>query len=280
MSDSSTTATATAPAEPTLADDAPHLLIIDDDSRIRTLLARYLGGNGFRITAAGDAAEARRRLGGLSFDLLIVDVMMPGEDGIALVRSLRQTMNVPVLMLTARSEADARIPGLESGADDYLGKPFEPRELLLRIQSVLRRRRPAATADAPNRVTFGPMQFDLALGELTHNGRRVSLTDAEIALLRALGSRLGEVLSRETLRRRGEGVLEVILEDDNLSGDGAARFGDTVEMRELAINCGLGRRIPGYGSAVHHTRIAGGPADNLRVGPQLRGAVGTHRLRD
>jgi two-component system phosphate regulon response regulator OmpR len=119
--------------EAPVTDDAPHLLVIDDDNRIRTLLSRFLGDHGFRVTMAADAAEARRHLAGLAFDLLIVDVMMPGEDGMTLVRSLRETSDVPVLMLTARAETESRIAGLESGADDYLGKPFEPRELLLRV---------------------------------------------------------------------------------------------------------------------------------------------------
>jgi len=127
--------------------------------------------------------------------------MMPGQTGLEFAGELRKSNAVPILMLTAMGEPEDRIAGLEKGVDDYLGKPFEPRELLLRIQSVLRRRRPAPPAEAPNRVTFGPMQFDLALGELTQKGKRVSLTDAEIALLRALGTRLGDVLSREALCR-------------------------------------------------------------------------------
>ncbi len=126
--------------------------------------------------------------------------MMPGETGLQFAGELRKTNAVPILMLTAMGDPKDRIAGLEAGVDDYLGKPFEPRELLLRIQSVLRRGRPVApTAEAPNRVTFGPMQFDLALGELTQAGRRIALTDTEIALLRALAARLGEVLSREAL---------------------------------------------------------------------------------
>src|SRR3990172_13446918 len=138
--------------------EAPHLLVIDDDSRIRVLLSRYLGDHGFRVTIAGNAAEARQRLAGLAFDLLVVDVMMPGEDGLSLVRSLRQTMDVPILMLTARSEADARIAGLESGADDYLAKPFEPRELLLRINSILKRSVPSGKP-LIEQIIFGPFTF-------------------------------------------------------------------------------------------------------------------------
>src|SRR5690606_12985105 len=126
--------------------DAPHLLIVDDDTRIRDLLNRYLMEQGFRVTVAGDAAEARRKLAGLNFDLLILDVMMPGESGLSLTQSLYQDKTVPVILLTARAEADSRIAGLEAGADDYLSKPFDPRELVLRINNILRR---SASADAP-----------------------------------------------------------------------------------------------------------------------------------
>ena len=156
---------------------------------------------------ADTEAEARQRLGSLDFDLIVLDVMMPGESGLALAVELRRKLDVPILMLTAMSEPEDRIAGLEKGVDDYLGKPFEPRELLLRIQSVLRRGRPVETAEEPGRVTFGPMQFDLAVGELTHKGKRVALTDAEVALLRALSARLGEVLSRESLCKSVGGGL-------------------------------------------------------------------------
>ena len=123
-------------------DDAPHLLVVDDDTRIRNLLKQYLTENGFRITVAGSADEARRQLSGLDFDLLILDVMMPGESGVELTRSLREQKAVPILMLTALSETDSRIAGLEAGADDYLPKPFDPRELILRINNILRRGSP------------------------------------------------------------------------------------------------------------------------------------------
>jgi two-component system phosphate regulon response regulator OmpR len=189
--------------------DRPHVLVVDDDTRLRELLKSFLARNGFRVSIAGTAAAARQQLEALDFDLIVLDVMMPGETGLEFAGELRKTSAVPILMLTAMGDPKDRIAGLEKGVDDYLGKPFEPRELLLRIQSVLRRGRPVATAEAPNRVTFGPMQFDIALGELTQQGRRVSLTDAEIALLRALGTRLGEVLSREALSRTvGGGVNE------------------------------------------------------------------------
>lgn len=182
--------------------DKPHILVVDDDTRLRELLKSFLSRNDFRVSTAASAAEARQRLSSLDFDLIVLDVMMPGETGLEFATELRRTDDVPILMLTAMVETKDRIAGLERGVDDYLGKPFEPRELLLRIQSVLRRGRPAGTAVAaeePRQVTFGPMQFDLELGELTDKGKRVALTDAEIALMSAFAARIGEVLSRETL---------------------------------------------------------------------------------
>ncbi|NQW50749.1 MAG: response regulator [Rhodospirillales bacterium] len=184
--------------------DKPHILVVDDDTRLRELLKSFLSRNDFRVSTAASAAEARQRLGSLDFDLIVLDVMMPGETGLEFAADLRRTDDVPILMLTAMVETKDRIAGLEKGVDDYLGKPFEPRELLLRIQSVLRRGRPPAAIAAPEtqrQVTFGPMQFDLELGELTDKGKRVALTDAEIALMRAFTGRIGEVLSRETLCR-------------------------------------------------------------------------------
>jgi two-component system phosphate regulon response regulator OmpR len=181
--------------------DKPHILVVDDDTRLRRLLNTFLSQKGFRVSTASNAAEARQHLSALDFDLIVLDVMMPGETGLDFAAGLRRTDDVPILMLTAMGETKDRIAGLETGVDDYLGKPFEPLELLLRIQSILRRNRPAAPAadEAQRLVSFGPFQFDRELGELTNNGKRVSLTDAETALLRALTARLGEVLSRETL---------------------------------------------------------------------------------
>ncbi|MBS0222682.1 MAG: response regulator [Proteobacteria bacterium] len=181
------------------ASDKPHILVVDDDTRLRDLLKSFLSRNDFRVTVAGNAAEARERLAALDFDLLVLDVMMPGQTGLDFAAELRRTDDVPILMLTARGEPKDRIAGLETGVDDYLSKPFEPRELLLRIQSVLRRGRPAEIAAEPDNVTFGPFQFNLALGELTQKGTRVQLTEAEIALLRAFCAHLGDVLSREAL---------------------------------------------------------------------------------
>ena len=179
-------------------DEAPHLLVIDDDRRIRALLSRYLAENGYRVTVAANAAEARQRLGGLSFDLLIVDVMMPGENGFDLTKSLRQEMAVPILILTAKGDAEARIIGLELGADDYLAKPFEPRELLLRINNVLRR---AAPGGAPliEHVRFGPFVFHLQRLELTRNNEPVRLTDRERQILRAFAEAPGQTVDRVAL---------------------------------------------------------------------------------
>ncbi len=141
----------------TLSDDAPHLLVVDDDTRIRSLLSQYLTNSGFRVTMAGSAAEARRKLEGIDFDLLILDVMMPGETGVSLTRSLREQKNVPILMLTALSETDSRIDGLAAGADDYLPKPFDPRELTLRINNILRRGASGAAEDRTDSVR--PLHF-------------------------------------------------------------------------------------------------------------------------
>ena len=181
---------------------------VDDDTRLRELLKSFLSRGGLRVSTAANAAAAREQLDALDFDLIVLDVMMPGQTGLEFAGELRKTSSVPILMLTAMGDPKDRIAGLEKGVDDYLGKPFEPRELLLRIQSVLRRGRPAGEpAGTPERVTFGPFQFDLALGELTQEGKRVPLTDAEIALLRALGAQLGEVLSRETLCKSVGGAV-------------------------------------------------------------------------
>jgi len=185
------------------------VLVVDDDTRLRELLKSFLSRNGLRVSTAANAAAARQQLDALDFDLIVLDVMMPGQTGLDFAGELRKSSAVPILMLTAMADPKDRIAGLEKGVDDYLGKPFEPLELLLRIQSVLRRGRPAEAAGTPERVSFGPMQFDLALGELTQKGKRMPLTDAEIALLRALCGRLGEVLSREMLCKSvGGGVNE------------------------------------------------------------------------
>ena len=188
-----------APAsEHSLPDDAPHLLVVDDDSRIRQLLSRYLGEHGFRVTSAGNAAEARRRLAGLTFDLLVVDVMMPDENGLALTQSLRKSMDVPILMLTARSERESRIAGLEAGADDYLAKPFDPRELLLRVNNILRR---SAAPAKPliEQVSFGPFVFHRERLELRRAGTPVHLTESERRMMAIFAAAPGETVARDKL---------------------------------------------------------------------------------
>src|SRR6476620_2876334 len=156
-------ATARPPARP--ADDAPHLLLVDDDRRIRDLLSRFLASEGYRVTTAASAGDARSKLMGLHFDLLILDVMMPGETGFDLARFIRTSSSVPIVMLTARHEAEARIEGLQIGADDYVAKPFEPRELVLRIGNILKRTAPPPM-EALEQVAFGPYVYHLDRGEL------------------------------------------------------------------------------------------------------------------
>lgn len=180
-----------------------HILVVDDDTRLRGLLQRFLTDNGFLVSQAADAAEARRALESLEFDLLIVDVMMPGEDGMSLTRSLRESKDVPVLMLTAMADAEDRINGLETGADDYLSKPFDPRELLLRITAILRRARKAGTAQqdfaAVEVLNLGACVYDMRRDALLKGEDAVRLTPAEAALLKELARHPGEILSREEL---------------------------------------------------------------------------------
>jgi len=176
-----------------------HILVVDDDRRLRELLRRYLAERGYRVSVAADAAEARASLKGLEFDLVVLDVMMPGESGLAFTRAFRQESDAPVLLLTAMGEAQDRIAGLEAGADDYLAKPFEPRELLLRIEAILRRggRRPAPAGP----LRLGEYSFDLARGELKRGDDTVRLTASEAELLRVFARRPGVTISREELSR-------------------------------------------------------------------------------
>ena len=175
-----------------------HVLVVDDDARIRDLLRRYLMRNGFLVTVAEDAAHARRILTGLAFDILIVDVMMPGEDGIAFTRAFRARNATPVLMLTARGEIEDRIAGLESGADDYLPKPFEPRELLLRVSAIVRRAAPPPAA-TPKTIALGPARYDLVRGELWVGETPIRLTSTESALMRVLARAPNAPVSRAEL---------------------------------------------------------------------------------
>jgi two-component system, OmpR family, phosphate regulon response regulator OmpR len=191
----------------TLADDAPHLLVVDDDRRIRDLLSRFLVNEGYRVTTAETAADARAKLDGLRFDLLILDVMMPGESGFDFAKALRGASNVPILMLTARDAAESRIKGLEMGADDYLSKPFEPRELSLRIANLLKRAQPAVAQPAES-VRFGPFVYHLARGELRRGEEIIRLTDREREMLRILSATPGETVSRMALAGNGGTVSE------------------------------------------------------------------------
>ncbi|HEV2574033.1 response regulator [Methylocella sp. CPCC 101449] len=191
---------ATSAEQPTFvpADDAAHLLVVDDDKRLRELLSRYLVREGYRVTAAGDAAEARRHLSNLDFDLIVLDVMMPGENGLDFARSLRETSQVPILMLTARAETSDRVQGLETGVDDYLTKPFEAKELSLRIGSILRRVVPKPL-NQPTLVRFGPFVFHCERGELRHGEDVVRLTERERYMLQLLAKTPGEPVARELL---------------------------------------------------------------------------------
>ena len=194
------------------ADDAAHLLIIDDDRRIRALLSRMLSAEGYRVTTAADAEEAMARLKSLSFDLIVLDVMMPGEDGFAFAARLRggttELAHVPILMLTARSEAEDRVRGLEAGVDDYLGKPCEPRELTLRIASILRRAGPRLPLGPPASVHFGDFTFDLGRGELRQRGELVRLTEREREMLRLLAENPGGTVTRDVLAGSGVAANE------------------------------------------------------------------------
>lgn len=177
-----------------------HLLIVDDDERIRTLLQKFLMRHGFLVTAARDAAHARRILSGLEFDMIVLDVMMPGEDGLSLTRALRDTLKTPILLLTAKGETDNRIEGLEAGADDYLSKPFEPKELLLRINAILRRMPEAAPQDsAPKVLNLGNIRYDMERGEMWQGTELVRLTATEVQLMRIFSAQTGEALSRAKL---------------------------------------------------------------------------------
>lgn len=180
-----------------LPDNAAHILVVDDDQRIRDALARYLFENGFRVTTAADAATARATMAGLVFDVVILDVMMPGENGIDLARDLKGTSNIPICMVTARAEPEERIQGLEIGVDDYIAKPFEPRELLLRLQNILKRRQgPSGPRDE---VTMGDFVFHVGRGELKRGEESIKLTERERDLLRLFAQRPGTPVARHEL---------------------------------------------------------------------------------
>ena len=183
-------------AEP-LPDNAPHILVVDDDQKIRELLGRFLVSSGYRVTEAADAASARSFMRGLAFDLVMLDVMMPGESGLSLARDLKATRPVPILMLTALADAEDRITGLEAGVDDYVTKPFEPRELLLRLRNILRRgQAPNAQSDE---IRMGPCVFSITRGELRRDEDSIKLTERERDLLRLFALRIGVPVPRHEL---------------------------------------------------------------------------------
>lgn len=183
-----------------MSDPLPHLLIVDDDERIRGLLRKFLARHGFLVSVARDAAHARRVLAGLEFDLIVMDVMMPGEDGVALTRSLRSSLQTPILLLTARGETEDRIAGLEAGADDYLPKPFEPKELLLRINAILRRMpEPEHETVMPKVLQMGAVRFDIERSELLRGADPIRLTATEVQLMRIFTEHLRQPVTRAKL---------------------------------------------------------------------------------
>ena len=190
--------------------DDPHILVVDDDDRIRNLLKRFLQERGYRVSTAPNADKALSTLNSLAFDLLVLDVMMPGMDGFELTQAVRERGETPILLLTARGDAEDRIKGLSLGADDYLPKPFEPEELVLRINAILRRAKPAQAAI--QHVSFGDWRFDIQRESLTWSGDAVRLTGGEAALLAALAASAGQTVSRLTLSERtggGERAVDV-----------------------------------------------------------------------
>ncbi len=183
-----------------MSNQEAHLLIVDDDERIRLLLQKFLIRSGFFVTAARDAEHARRILSGLEFDMIVVDVMMPGEDGVSFTRSLRETLSTPIMLLTAKGETDDRIAGLEAGADDYLAKPFEPKELLLRINAILRRvPQSDVGAAVPKVLSLGPVRYDVERGELWRGEALVRLTATESQLMKIFSATPAEAVSRTAL---------------------------------------------------------------------------------
>lgn len=186
-----------------------HILVVDDDDRLRDLLRRFLGEYGFRVSTAAHAAQARQEMAGLRFDLVVLDVMMPGETGLELARDLRRVDDTPILLLTARDEAADRIAGLEAGADDYLAKPFEPKELVLRIEAILRRVRARGPAAAV--IGLGDCAFDVERGELSRGQDGVRLTSGEVELLRIFARNPGVTIDRaDLLRLSTAGTLRAV----------------------------------------------------------------------
>ena len=228
-----------------------HILVVDDDKRLRDLIARYLGEQGFRVTVATDAADARAKLKSIAFDLLVLDIMMPGESGLDLTRALRSESSVPILLLTAMGEVQDRITGLETGADDYLGKPFEPKELVLRINAILKRARPRVAAPAPaaGTVRFGAFAFEIDRRRLYKGGEIVHLTEAEGDLLLLLARRAGQPVSRDELSMRAAATESEDVAPETGDGTvielGASRLID-VQMTRLRRKIEDDPRFPRY----------------------------------
>ncbi|UWQ95745.1 response regulator [Rhodobacteraceae bacterium M385] len=222
-----------------MTDIGAHLLIVDDDERIRTLLQKFLMRNGFMATGARNAAQARVLLAGLSFDMIVLDVMMPGEDGLSLCRDIRTTAATPILLLTANGESGDRIEGLEAGADDYLAKPFEPKELLLRINAILRRM-PAPVEDAtvPQVLHLGPVRYDIERGELWQGKDPVRLTATEAALMRIFAHQPTEALSR--------GELVSLLNRDKVGGEPVQERAVDVQITRLRRKIEMNPKQPRY----------------------------------
>ena len=186
-----------------------HLLIIDDDQKIRLLLKKFLENNGFRVSDAENTDEAKKIMESLIFDLLVVDIMMPGQNGLDFLKEIRQTSEIPILMLTAMSDPEDRLDGLEIGADDYMTKPFEPRELLLRIQNILKRFTSNAIERANNDETnFGPFSFNLKSSNLYKNKIPVHLTTSEQKLLNCFCKAPNKPFSREDIKNELGGNIE------------------------------------------------------------------------
>ena len=188
-----------------LPDHAPHVLVVDDDRRVRELLSRFLCEQGFRVTAAGNVPEARTKAQCFVFDALVLDVMMPGENGFDYAREVRRSSRVPILMLTARSNPNDRVMGLEIGADDYLPKPFEPRELILRLSNIIKRRSADGEARPPSHdtVTFGPFSYRIERGELRRADETIRITEREREILTILAEAKGANVEREALAGSG-----------------------------------------------------------------------------
>jgi two-component system, OmpR family, phosphate regulon response regulator OmpR len=190
------------PARVEIPDHAPHILVVDDDRRLRELLARFLTQNGFRVTTAASAAEAQAKSESLVFDALVLDVMMPGENGFDYARRVRAESQVPILMLTARADPADRVSGLEIGADDYLAKPFETRELILRLSNILKRATPGdrvETQTSPEAIHFGPFVYRFDRGELRRDSDMIRITEREREILNILGQKAGGNVAREEL---------------------------------------------------------------------------------